>query len=75
MQLNSVKPNQSGKIVKIDASGAIKRRMLDMGLVKGCVVTMNKVAPLGDPIEVSVKGYHLTLRKDEAKLIELEDVQ
>ena len=46
-----------------------------MGLVKGCVVTVNKVAPLGDPIEVSVKGYHLTLRKDEAKLIELEDVQ
>ena len=60
-----------GVIAKVDGSGAVRRRLLDMGLVPGCDVKVCKVAPLGDPIEITVRGYQLSLRKAEAAMIEL----
>ena len=60
------------KIRKLHGEGAIKRRIMDMGLTKGTYVTVRKVAPLGDPIELNVRGYELSLRKADAELIEVE---
>ncbi|MBO4876655.1 MAG: ferrous iron transport protein A [Ruminococcus sp.] len=60
------------KIRKLHGEGAIKRRIMDMGLTKGTSVTVRKVAPLGDPIELNVRGYELSLRKADAELIEVE---
>lgn len=60
------------KIRKLHGEGAIKRRIMDMGLTKGTAVTVRKVAPLGDPIELNVRGYELSLRKADAELIEVE---
>jgi len=70
--LNELKPKEKGKIVRVGGRGNIRRRFLDMGLVSGSEVEMERVAPLGDPIEVRIKGYHLTLRKEEAANIKVE---
>jgi Fe2+ transport system protein FeoA len=70
--LNELKPKEKGKIVKISGGGGIHRRLLDMGLVSGSEVEMERVAPLGDPVEVRIKGYHLSLRKEEAIKIQVE---
>ena len=59
-------------VAKIDGDGAYKRRIMDMGITKGTDVLVRKVAPLGDPIEVSVRGYELSLRKADAEMIEVE---
>ncbi|MBN1382946.1 MAG: ferrous iron transport protein A [Deltaproteobacteria bacterium] len=75
MTLADVKPGQSGKIVKIQITGALKRRLMDMGVVAGTVVRVEKVAPLGDPLEVQIKSYQLSLRKAEADKIEVEAVR
>lgn len=72
MTLNDLKPGQSGKISFIRARGRLKRRFMDMGIVAGTDVTVQKIAPLGDPIEISVRQYRLSLRKDEADSIEME---
>lgn len=64
--LNKLEPKQKGRIIALKGSGAIHRRLLDMGMVKGVVVEIERVAPLGDPVEINVKGYHLSLRKEEA---------
>lgn len=72
--LKDVKVGQSCTISKLTGEGAIKRRIMDMGLTKGTEVLVHKVAPLGDPIELTVRGYELTLRKDEAQSIEVTDV-
>ena len=72
MTLAYLKPGQSGKILKINLTGALKRRMMDMGVVAGTDVRVEKVAPLGDPIEVHIKSYQLSLRKGEANKIEVE---
>ena len=69
--LKELKPKQKGKIVKVGGVGGIHRRLLDMGLVSGSEVEVERVAPLGDPIEVKIKGYHLTLRKEEAANIQV----
>jgi len=66
ISLDKLKPKQKGIIVRIKGSGALHRRLLDMGLVKGSSIEVEKVAPLGDPIDVKIKGYHLSLRKEEA---------
>ena len=63
---------KSARIVRVHGEGALKRRLMDMGLTRGTAVTVKKVAPLGDPIEVTVRGYELSLRKDDAALIEIE---
>ena len=70
--LQDVKIGESAKIVKLNGEGAVKRRIMDMGLTKGTEVTVKKVAPLGDPIELTVRGYELSLRKADAALIDVE---
>ncbi|KGG80913.1 FeoA family protein [Caloranaerobacter azorensis] len=70
--LKDLKPGQSGKIVGIKGKGAIKRRLMDMGVTGGTVVLVEGIAPLGDPIEVKIKDYKLTLRKSEAENIIVE---
>ena len=70
--LKQVKIGESATVVKLHGEGAGKRRIMDMGLTKGTQVYVRKVAPLGDPIEVTVRGYELSIRKDDAQLIEVE---
>jgi len=66
VSLRDLKPGEKGRIVKIEGSGLIKKRIFEMGVVPGTVVELERVAPLGDPIEIKVRGYHLSLRKAEA---------
>lgn len=63
---------QTVRVVKLHGEGAVKRRIMDMGLTKGVEVYIRKVAPLGDPVEVTVRGYELSLRKADAEMIEVE---
>ena len=70
--LREVKAAQTVKVVKLHGEGAVKRRIMDMGLTRGTEVYVRKVAPLGDPIEVTVRGYELSLRKADAEMIEVE---
>ena len=72
MKLRNVGVGQTVTVSKITGVGAIKRRIMDMGLTKGTSVYVRKVAPLGDPIEVTVRGYELSLRKADAELIEVQ---
>ena len=70
--LNQIKVGHSAKIVRLNGEGAVKRRIMDMGLTKGGEVFVRKLAPLGDPIEVTVRGYELSLRKADAQMIEVQ---
>ena len=70
--LKEAKIGKPVKIVKLHGEGAIRRRIMDMGLTKGTTVTIRKVAPLGDPMELTVRGYELSLRKADAEIIEIE---
>lgn len=70
--LRNVEVGQTVTVVKLHGEGAIKRRIMDMGITKGTEVYIRKVAPLGDPIEVTVRGYELSLRKADAEMIEVE---
>ncbi len=70
--LKEAKVGDSVKVVKLHGEGAVKRRIMDMGLTKGVEVYVRKVAPLGDPVEVTVRGYELSLRKADAEMIEVE---
>lgn len=72
MTLKEVKPGATVKVVKISGEGAIKRRIMEMGLTKGIEVFVRKVAPLGDPVEVTVRDYELSVRKADAELVEVE---
>jgi len=73
MNLGNLKPGEQGLIVKLDSGiGPIRRRLMDMGVIPGELVKVEKIAPMGDPIEVTVKGYKLSLRKGEARGIEIE---
>lgn len=72
MTLRDVRVGQSATVVKLHGEGAVKRRIMDMGITKGTMVSVRKVAPLGDPIEVTVRGYELSLRKADAEMIEVE---
>lgn len=72
MTLADLKPGQSGKILKIHVTGALKRRLMDMGVVGGTEVRVEKIAPMGDPIEVRIRSYALSLRRGEAQCIEME---
>ena len=76
LTLDRIEPGQKAKILKVRAaSGATNQRIVDMGLTRGTVVEVERVAPLGDPIEVKLKGYHLSLRKEEARGISVEPEQ
>ena len=70
--LKEAKIGETVKVVKLHGEGAVKRRIMDMGITKGVEVYIRKVAPLGDPIEVTVRGYELSLRKADADMIETE---
>ncbi len=70
--LRQAKIGQTVKVVKLHGEGALKRRIMDMGITKGVEVYIRKVAPLGDPIEVTVRGYELSIRKADAEMIEIE---
>jgi ferrous iron transport protein A len=72
MNLAMLKPGEKGKIIKIGAIGPLRRRLMDMGVLVGEDVKVEKVAPLGDPIEVKIKHYNLSLRKKEAEGISVE---
>ena len=72
MTLRDVKIGQSAKVKKLTGEGAVKRRIMDLGLTKGTEVTVRKVAPLGDPIEVTVRGYELSIRKADAEMVVVE---
>ena len=69
--LKEVKVGETVKVVKLHGEGAVKRRIMDMGLTKGTEVHVRKVAPLGDPVEVTVRGYELSIRKVDAEMIEI----
>ena len=70
--LKEAKLGENVKVVKLHGEGAVKRRIMDMGITKGVDVHIRKVAPLGDPVEVTVRGYELSLRKADAEMIEIE---
>lgn len=72
MTLFDLEVGQSGKIRKIGTTGALKQRFMDMGITKGTEVKVMKIAPLGDPIEIVIRGYNLSIRKDDARKIELD---
>ena len=69
--LKDVKIGKKAKVVKLHGEGAIKRRIMDMGITKGVEITVNKVAPIGDPLQITVRGYELSLRKADAEMIEV----
>ncbi|MBP1588893.1 MAG: ferrous iron transport protein A [Kiritimatiellae bacterium] len=71
--LRDVAVGETAKVKKLNGEGAVKRRIMDMGITKGTAVTVRKVAPLGDPIELTVRGYELSIRKDDAALIDVEE--
>lgn len=70
--LRQAKVGDTVRVVKLHGEGAVKRRIMDMGITKGVEVNIRKVAPLGDPIEVTVRGYELSIRKADAEMIEVE---
>ena len=70
--LKEIEVGGTCKVVKLHGEGAVKRRIMDMGITKGVEVYVRKVAPLGDPVEVTVRGYELSLRKADAEMIEVE---
>lgn len=72
LTLAQIPVGQSCKVLKLTGSGQLKRRIMDMGITKGTRVDVKKVAPLGDPLELTVRGYQLSIRKDEAALVEVE---
>lgn len=69
--LREAKPGESVSVKALTATGALRRRIMDMGITKGTAITVRKVAPLGDPIEITVRGYELSIRKNEAEHIEV----
>lgn len=71
--LKEIRPGQTVKVQKLHGEGPLKRRIMDMGITKGVAVHVRKVAPLGDPMEVTVRGYELSIRKAEAQSIEVDD--
>ena len=70
--LRDVKVGETVKVVKLHGEGAVKRRIMDMGITRGVEIYVRKLAPLGDPVEVTVRGYELSLRKADAEMIEVE---
>ena len=73
--LKDVRVGETAVILRLHGEGALKRRIMDMGLTKGTHVYVKKVAPLGDPIELTVRGYELSIRRDEAANVEVTDVR
>ena len=72
-ELSNVKVGENVKVLKVCGQGPIKRRIMDMGITRGTNIFVRKTAPLGDPIEISIRGYELTIRKEDAKIILVEE--
>ena len=72
MTLSDIKPGMSCTVVRLRDKGATRRRIMDMGITKGAQIKVDKVAPLGDPVDLTVRGYHLSLRKEDLNKIEVE---
>ena len=72
MKLKELKPGEEGEVISIGERGPLRRRIMDMGVTPGVVIKVIKVAPLGDPIEINIRGYELSLRKKEAEQIEIQ---
>ena len=70
--LRQAQVGQTVKVVKLHGEGALRRRMMDMGITKGTEIYIRKIAPLGDPVEINIRGYERTLRKDDAEIVEIE---
>ncbi len=70
--LRDLRVGESSRVIKLHGEGAMRRRIMDMGITKGTVLYLRKVAPLGDPLEINVRGYELSLRKADAEMIEVE---
>lgn len=70
--LREVKVNNTVKVIRLHGTGPVKRRIMDMGITKGVDIFVRKVAPLGDPVEVTIRGYELSVRKADAEMIEVE---
>ena len=70
--LKQAKVGETVKVVKLHGEGAVKRRIMDMGITKGVEIYIRKVAPLGDPVEITVRGYELSVRKDDAQCVEVK---
>lgn len=70
--LKDIKVGESARVVKLHGEGAVKRRIMDMGITKGIEVSVRKVAPLGDPMELTVRGYELSIRRADAEMIEVK---
>lgn len=75
MTVDDLKYGESAKVVSIGSSGALRRRIIDMGITPGAIVVMRKAAPFGDPIEINVRGYELSIRRSEAKEITVEGLE
>jgi len=75
MTLREVKVGQTAKVTKLTGTGPVKRRIMDMGITKGQLIHVRKVAPLGDPMEVTVRNYELSVRKADAEMIEVELIE
>ena len=75
MTLKELKPGESARIEKVGGKGALRQHFLDMGLIPGCDVTVVKLAPMGDPMELMIRGYELTLRLDDAERIKVTPIQ
>lgn len=73
MTLRETKTGQTVTVVKLDGEGAVKRRIMDMGITKGTEIYVRKVAPLGDPVEITVRGYELSVRKADAEMVLVEE--
>ena len=72
MTLKEAKTGQTVTVVKLNGEGAVKRRIMDMGITKGVEIYVRKVAPLGDPVEITVRGYELSVRKADAEMVEVK---
>lgn len=75
MTLKDIKVGKRARVLKVGGEGAIRRRIMDMGITKGVEIYVRKVAPLGDPMELFIRGYELSLRKADADMIEVEEIK
>ena len=73
--LKDLRIGESARVVRLHGQGAVRRRIMDMGITKGTTVRVRKLAPLGDPIEITVRGYELSLRKVDAQMVEVEEAE
>ncbi len=74
LTLKDLKPGTNAKVLRIHGNGALKRRIMEMGMIRNTEFSVRKAAPLGDPVEIHVRGYELTIRKNEGQLIEVETI-